>query len=94
MKLSIGNRNYSSWSMRPGVRLAQARIEHQAVVIRFDAFTAESQFKRAVAAVSLAVRVPVLKDGDLVVWDASTMRSSCDCRCRASLQTPAAFVAW
>ena len=69
MKLYIGNRNYSSWSMRPGVLLAQAGIEHETVLIRFDAFSAESQFKRGVAAVSPAGRVPVLVDGGLAVWD-------------------------
>jgi glutathione S-transferase len=69
MKLYIGNRNYSSWSMRPGVLLAQAGIEHEAVMLRFDAFSAGSQFKRGVAAISPAGRVPVLVDGDLAVWD-------------------------
>ena len=69
MKLYIGNRNYSSWSMRPGVLLTQAGIEHEAVVIRFDAFTAESRFRRDVAAVSPTGRVPVLEDGGLAIWD-------------------------
>ncbi len=69
MKLYIGNRNYSSWSMRPGVLLAQAGIEHEAVMLRFDAFSAGSAFKRGVAAISPAGRVPVLVDGDLAVWD-------------------------
>lgn len=69
MKLYIGNRNYSSWSMRPGVLLAQAGIAHEAVVIRFDAFAPDSQFKRGVAAISPAGRVPVLVDGELAVWD-------------------------
>ena len=70
MKLYIGNRNYSSWSMRPGVLLAQAGIAHEAIVIRFDdAMGPESQFKRSVAAVSPAGRVPVLVDGNLAVWD-------------------------
>lgn len=69
MKLYIGNRNYSSWSMRPGVLLAQAVIAHETVMVRFDAFDAESQFKRAVAAISPAGRVPVLVDGDLAIWD-------------------------
>jgi glutathione S-transferase len=70
MKLYIGNRNYSSWSMRPGVLLAQAGIAHEAVVLRFDAFTPESQFKLGVAAISPAGRVPVLVDDDgLAVWD-------------------------
>ena len=70
MKLYIGNRNYSSWSMRPGVLLAQAGIAHEAVVIRFDAFTPESRFKRDVAAVGPTGRVPVLVDDDgLAIWD-------------------------
>jgi glutathione S-transferase len=69
MKLYVGNRSYSSWSMRPRALPTQAGIEHEAVVIRFDAFTAESQFKRGVAAVSPARRVPVLDDGGLAVWD-------------------------
>lgn len=70
MKLYIGNRNYSSWSMRPGVLLAQAGIPHEAVLLRFDALTPESQFKRGVAAISPAGRVPVLVDDDgLAVWD-------------------------
>ena len=69
MKLYIGNRNYSSWSMRPGVLLAQAGIPHEPVMIRFDAFDAESHFKRSLAAISPAGRVPVLVDGDLAVWD-------------------------
>lgn len=69
MKLYIGNRNYSSWSMRAGVLLAQAGIPHEAIVLRFDAFTAESRFKRELSRISPAGRVPVLIDGDLVVWD-------------------------
>ncbi|MBK6865848.1 MAG: glutathione S-transferase family protein [Ideonella sp.] len=69
MKLYIGNRNYSSWSMRPGVLLAQAGIAHETAMIRFDALGPESQFKRAVAAVSPAGRVPVLVDGELAIWD-------------------------
>jgi glutathione S-transferase len=69
MKLYIGNRNYSSWSMRPGVLLAQAGIAHETVVIRFDAFSPESQFKRTIGGISPAGRVPVLVDGELAVWD-------------------------
>ena len=67
MKLDIGNRNYSSWSMRPGALLAQAGIEHDAVVIRSDVFSAGSEFKRGVATISLAGRAPVLVVGELAV---------------------------
>jgi glutathione S-transferase len=69
MKLFIGNKNYSSWSMRPWVLLAQAGIAFDEVMVRFDAFTPDSQFKAALKPVSPTGKVPVLVDGDLVVWD-------------------------
>jgi len=69
MQLYIGNKNYSSWSMRPWVLLKQAGIAFDEVVIRFDAFTPESGFKTELARISPAGRVPVLVDDDLTVWD-------------------------
>ncbi|MES1161847.1 MAG: glutathione S-transferase family protein, partial [Rhizobacter sp.] len=69
MQLYIGNKNYSSWSMRPWVLLKQAGIAFDEVKIRFDAFTPESSFKTELARISPAGRVPVLIDGDLTVWD-------------------------
>lgn len=69
MKLYIGNKNYSSWSMRVGVLLAQAGIAFDEVMLRFDAFTPDSQFKAALRELSPTGKVPVLVDGDLVVWD-------------------------
>ena len=69
MKLVIGNKNYSSWSMRPWVLLKQAGIAFDEVMVRFDAFTPESKFKASLAGVSPTGRVPVLVDGALTVWD-------------------------
>jgi glutathione S-transferase len=69
MKLYIGNKNYSSWSMRPWVLLTQADIPFEEVMVRFDAFTPDSQFKTALKAVSPTGKVPVLVDDDLIVWD-------------------------
>jgi len=69
MQLVIGNKNYSSWSMRPWVLLKQAGIEFEERKIRFDAFTPDSSFKTELARVTPAGRVPVLIDGDLTVWD-------------------------
>lgn len=69
MKLYIGNKNYSSWSMRPWVLLTQAGIPFEEVMVRFDAFTPESQFKATLRNVSPTGKVPLLVDGDLVVWD-------------------------
>jgi len=69
IKLYIGNKNYSSWSMRCGVLLAQAGITFEEVMVRFDGFGPGSQFKTRLKAVSPTGKVPVLVDGDLVVWD-------------------------
>ena len=69
LKLYIGNKNYSSWSMRPWVLLKQAGIAFEEVKVRFDSFDANSQFSKTMAAVSPTGEVPALVDGDLVVWD-------------------------
>jgi glutathione S-transferase len=69
MKLYIGNKNYSSWSMRPWVMLKQAGIAFEEVMLRFDSFSGDSQFKQRLGKVSPAGKVPVLVDGDTIVWD-------------------------
>ncbi|MDR1967400.1 MAG: glutathione S-transferase family protein [Burkholderiaceae bacterium] len=69
LKLYIGNKNYSSWSMRPWVLLRQAEIRFEEVRLRFDSFDAGSSFKRRVGQISPAGKVPVLVDGELAVWD-------------------------
>ena len=68
MQLVIGNKNYSSWSMRPWVLMKQLGIAFDEVPLRFD-FTPESAFRQAVAGYSPAGQVPVLVDGGLAVWD-------------------------
>ncbi|RCX10088.1 glutathione S-transferase family protein [Extensimonas vulgaris] len=68
-KLYIGNKNYSSWSMRPWVLMRQAGIAFDEVKVRFDSFAPDSQFKRSLQGISPAGKVPVLVDGPLVVWD-------------------------
>lgn len=69
LKLYIGNKNYSSWSMRPWVLLRQAGIPFEEVMVRFDSFEADSEFKRALVELSPTGKVPVLTDGQLAVWD-------------------------
>jgi len=69
LKLYIGNKNYSSWSMRPWVLLKQAGIPFEEVMVRFDAFTPGSQFKTTIGKINPVAKVPVLVDGDVVVWD-------------------------
>jgi glutathione S-transferase len=69
LKLFIGNKNYSSWSMRPWVLLKQAGIPFEEVMVRFDSFDAGSSFKNSLSGVTPVGKVPVLQDGDLAVWD-------------------------
>ena len=69
LKLYIGNKNYSSWSMRPWVLLTQAGIEFEEVMARFDSFAPDSHFKKVIGPVSPVGKVPALVDGDLAVWD-------------------------
>jgi glutathione S-transferase len=73
MQLYIGNKNYSSWSMRPWVLMKQVGIPFDEVLIRFDSFKADSKFKTALAQATgegVAVgKVPVLADDGLTVWD-------------------------
>lgn len=71
LTLYIGNKNYSSWSMRPWVLLKQAGIPFKEVMVRFDASfsSPDSDFKRAIMAVNPAGRVPVLVDDGFAVWD-------------------------
>ena len=69
LQLYIGNKNYSSWSMRPWVLLRQAGIPFEEVLARFDSFDADSQFKATIAGISPTGKVPVLVDGNLAIWD-------------------------
>jgi glutathione S-transferase len=71
LTLYIGNKNYSSWSMRPWVLMKQADIPFTEEKVRFDAFDAgpETNFKRTVLKVNPAGRVPVLVDDGFCIWD-------------------------
>ena len=69
LSLHIGNKNYSSWSMRPWVMLRQSGIAFEEVMHRFDSFSSDSIFKQRLGALSPAGKVPVLVDDGLVVWD-------------------------
>ncbi|MES2632211.1 MAG: glutathione S-transferase family protein [Pseudomonadota bacterium] len=69
LKLYVGNKNYSSWSMRPWVLLKQAGIPFEEVMVYFDSFDRDSVFKETIHAISPAGRVPVLVDDGFAVWD-------------------------
>jgi len=68
LQLVIGNKNYSSWSMRPWVLLKQAQIPFEEVQLKFD----EAGGGLRVAGIekySAARKVPVLLVDGEPVWD-------------------------
>ena len=69
LQLVIGNKNYSSWSMRPWVLMRALDIPFDERKLRFD-FTPGSPFRQGVAELSPAGRVPILRlDDGFAVWD-------------------------
>lgn len=69
LQLYIGNKNYSSWSMRPWVAMRQLRIPFQEILVRFDGFGPTSQFKQTMLALTPTGNVPLLVHDGLAVWD-------------------------
>ena len=65
LKLIIGNKAYSSWSMRPWLALRQAGIPFEEQRISFN----DPGWKERLKPLTPAGLVPVLVDGELVVWD-------------------------
>ena len=63
--LLIGNKNYSSWSLRPWLLMRQAGLAFREV--RIPLYTPES--KAAIRKYSPSGKVPCLLDGELAVWD-------------------------
>jgi len=65
LKLVIGNKAYSSWSLRPWILLAQMHIPFEEVQINIY----EDKGKRAMRKHAPTGKVPVLYDGDIHVWE-------------------------
>jgi glutathione S-transferase len=64
-KLYVGNRNYSSWSLRGSLLVRQSGLDCEEIVIPLDT----DEFKARIVAVSPSGRVPVLHVDGIVVWD-------------------------
>ena len=65
MKLIIGNKNYSSWSLRAWLLLAHHELPFEEERIALDQPDTHTRLARYTD----AARVPVLIDDDLTVWD-------------------------
>ena len=67
LTLVIGNKNYSSWSMRPWLALRANNIPFEEVFIPL--YTDNPADKQRILSFSRAGKVPALIDGDITVWD-------------------------
>lgn len=65
MKLVIGNKNYSSWSMRPWLLLTAFEVPFEEIKI----FLYRGAWREELAAYTSAGKVPVLNDKSAVIWD-------------------------
>jgi len=65
LTLVIGNKNYSSWSLRPWILMKQFSIPFSEIVIPL--FQDDTEGK--ILTHSPAGRAPILKDGNVTVWD-------------------------
>src|SRR5215475_11287452 len=65
LHLIIGNKNYSSWSLRPWILMTHLGVQFRETIVPLDT----PQFKDQIARYGPTGRVPVLQHGDLTVWD-------------------------
>jgi glutathione S-transferase len=63
--LHIGNRNYSSWSLRPWIAFRHLGLDFDTRVLPLGT----PEFRQGLAALDVAGRVPVLIHGEIRVWD-------------------------
>src|ERR1700723_4511602 len=66
LTLVIGNKNYSSWSMRPWLALRANDIAFDEIFIPL--YTGDTDKKR-ILGFTRSGKVPALIDGDVTVWD-------------------------
>ena len=66
LKLVIGNKNYSSWSMRPWLAL---RANHIAFEEIFIPLYTGAPDKQRILGFTQSGKVPALLDGDVTIWD-------------------------
>ncbi|MEO0407964.1 MAG: glutathione S-transferase family protein [Cyanobacteria bacterium P01_A01_bin.135] len=64
-QLIIGNKNYSSWSLRAWLVLAKLELPFEEVLVPLSVETSKAALYRY----SPSGRVPVYRDGDLTIWD-------------------------
>jgi glutathione S-transferase len=69
MKLIIGNRNYSSWSLRGWLAAKQSGLHFEELTVHIDGDDWQAMKREGGEFQPSAGKVPVLWDDDVVVWD-------------------------
>src|SRR5262245_27297813 len=64
-RLVIGNKNLSSWSLRPWLAMRQTGIPFEEIQIELDRPDTQANIRRY----SPSGRVPILLVGDLAIWE-------------------------
>jgi glutathione S-transferase len=64
-RLIIGNKNYSSWSLRGWLAVKQAGVAFEEDLVDLAAPDYKAELRRR----SPAAKVPVLQQGELLIWD-------------------------
>ncbi|RJE78260.1 glutathione S-transferase [Pseudoalteromonas sp. MSK9-3] len=65
MQLFIGNKNYSSWSLRAWLMLAKSGVNFSEVKLTLDT----PEFYKRLESVTPTLKVPTLIDNEIAVWD-------------------------
>lgn len=65
MQLILGNKNYSSWSLRPYLAMRQTGISFEEQRVSFN----DPEWKARIRTKLIPGKVPVLVDGDTAIWD-------------------------
>jgi glutathione S-transferase len=69
MKLIIGNKNYSSWSLRGWLACKQSGLHFEEIIVPLYGEDWEQEKKQKNDLAPSSGKVPVLWDGEAVVWD-------------------------
>ncbi|MBS0475532.1 MAG: glutathione S-transferase family protein [Proteobacteria bacterium] len=69
MKLILGNKNYSSWSLRGWLAMKQSGLPFEEIMVPLYGDDWDQRKKEHDEIAPSSGKVPVLWDGDAVVWD-------------------------
>lgn len=69
MKLIIGNKNYSSWSLRGWLAARQSGLSFEEITVNISGEDWDAAKRKWEDIAPSSGKVPILWDGDVVIWD-------------------------